>query len=210
VTSMRIKRLFDLTVAIPALIISLPLQLAVAVAVAMKLGRPILFRQVRPGLYCKPFVMFKFRTMLPVDPTRGWTDDASRMTPFGRTLRSTSLDELPTLWNIIRGDMSVVGPRPLLMKYLERYTPEQARRHEVRPGLTGLAQISGRNAISWEKKLALDVDYVHNRSLMIDFKIIVATISLVLRREGVTARDEVTTVEFLGASDGARARPVTR
>ena len=157
--------------------LSLPVQLAIAVAVAMKIGRPILFRQARPGLHGKPFVMVKFRTMLPIDPSRGWTDDASRMTPFGRTLRSTSLDELPTLWNIIRGDMSVVGPRPLLMKYLERYTPEQARRHEVRPGLTGLAQISGRNAISWEQKLALDVQYVHNRSLIIDFKMIVATIA---------------------------------
>ena len=123
------------------------------------------------------------------------------MTPFGRALRATSLDELPTLWNIIRGDMSVVGPRPLLMRYLERYTPEQARRHEMRPGLTGLAQISGRNAISWEEKLALDVQYVQNHSLIIDWKIILATIGLVFRREGVSAHGEATTAEFRGTPD---------
>jgi lipopolysaccharide/colanic/teichoic acid biosynthesis glycosyltransferase len=142
--------------------------------------------------------------MLPIDPVRHSNDDESRMTPIGRTLRATSLDELPTLWNIVRGDMSLVGPRPLLVQYLERYTPDQARRHEVKPGLTGLAQISGRNAISWEEKFALDVAYIDHQTLRRDVKILVSTIALVLRRDGVTAEGHATTTEFLGSTSRER------
>ncbi len=135
------KRALDLAICLPALVLSLPVQALVGAAVAIKLGRPVLFRQHRPGLHGEPFELIKFRTMLPIDIGKGQTDDASRMTPMGRILRATSLDELPSLWNIVRGEMSVVGPRPLLMQYLERYTPQQARRHEVKPGLTGAAQV---------------------------------------------------------------------
>lgn len=198
----KIKRLLDILVAVPAFVLSLPVQAAVFVLVARNLGRPVLFRQVRPGLDGVPFEMIKFRTMLPVDPARGQVDDESRMTPLGMRLRSTSLDELPTLINIIRGDMSLVGPRPLLMQYMDRYTPEQARRHEVRPGLTGLAQVSGRNAIDWDRKLALDVEYVDRRSLLLDALILTATVRQVVRREGITAPGEVTTTEFMGSATG--------
>lgn len=189
----------DLVVSLPALVVSLPLQAAVAAAVAAKLGQPVLFRQQRPGLHGKPFTMVKFRTMLPVDAARGWVDDASRMSPLGRVLRATSLDELPTLWNIVRGDMSLVGPRPLLMQYLGRYTAEQARRHEVRPGLTGLAQVSGRNAVSWDDKLRLDVQYVDSRSIRLDLEILWSTVWAVLRRDGITSEGHATTTEFIGS-----------
>ena len=148
----RTKRFIDLAVAIPATILSLPVQAAVAAAVAAKLGRPVLFKQIRPGLHGQPFELVKFRTMLMADPARGLIDDESRLTPFGRALRATSLDELPTLWNIVRGELSLVGPRPLLVQYLDLYSDEQSRRHEVLPGLTGLAQIAGRNSLSWERK----------------------------------------------------------
>lgn len=193
------KRSVDLVAAVPALVLSLPLQAVVAVLVARRLGRPVLFRQIRPGLHGRPFELVKFRTMLAEDPAAGRVDDASRMTPFGTFLRSTSLDELPTLWNIVRGDMSLVGPRPLLMRYLPRYTAEQARRHEVRPGLTGLAQVSGRNAIGWDDKLALDVDYVDRHSLRLDLAILWRTVSAVARREGISAAGEATTTEFMGS-----------
>lgn len=201
--SPRTKRLFDLAISAPALILSLPVQAAIAVAVAVKLGRPVLFRQVRPGLHGEPFELVKFRTMMPIDPAHGRTDDASRMTSLGRTLRSTSLDELPSLWNVVRGDMSVVGPRPLLMQYLSRYSPYEARRHEVKPGLTGLAQISGRNAISWQQKFARDVEYVTNPTFKLDLRIVAATISCVLRRQGVNGLGDATMSEFLGTSDMA-------
>jgi lipopolysaccharide/colanic/teichoic acid biosynthesis glycosyltransferase len=192
------KRLLDLAIAVPAYVVSLPVQAAVALLVIRRLGRPVLFAQQRPGMDGVPFTMRKFRTMLPVDEARGFTDDSSRMTSFGRTLRSTSLDELPTLWNVIRGDMSLVGPRPLLMKYLPLYSPEQARRHEVRPGLTGLAQISGRNAISWEDKFRLDVEYVERRSLRMDLQILRETVRAVVRREGITETGSATMTEFRG------------
>lgn len=190
------QRALDLAVAVPALVVSLPVQALTALAVRASMGAPVLFRQQRPGLHGEPFEMVKFRTMRAPQPGR--TDDASRITRVGSLLRSTSLDELPTLWNVVRGDMSLVGPRPLLMAYLDRYTPEQARRHEVRPGLTGLAQVSGRNALSWEEKFALDVEYVDRADVWLDLRILVRTVGAVLRREGISAQGEVTMPEFMG------------
>jgi lipopolysaccharide/colanic/teichoic acid biosynthesis glycosyltransferase len=186
----RAKRAFDLTIAVLLFVLTLPIQAATALAIRIRLGSPVLFRQTRPGLHGEPFEIVKFRTMLDIDPTLDRIGDASRMTPLGRWLRATSLDELPTLWNIIRGDMSLVGPRPLLVQYLVRYSPEQARRHEVRPGLTGLAQISGRNTLSWENKFRLDVDYVEHRSFVGDLKIICGTVSSVVKRDGISAVGE--------------------
>ncbi len=197
------KRTLDLSVSVPVALASLPIQALIALAVRRRLGSPVLFRQTRPGLGGRPFTMVKFRTMHPVDPARGWTDDASRMDPFGAWLRSTSLDELPTLWSVVRGDLSLVGPRPLLMSYLERYTPTQARRHEVKPGLTGLAQVNGRNAITWEDRLRLDVQYVDTRTLRLDLAILLRTLGLVLSRHGVAAPGESTMSEFRGTADGA-------
>ena len=198
----RVKRVLDLGVGLPALAMSIPIQGCVAALVLVKLGRPVLFKQVRPGLEGRPFELVKFRTMRPVDPARGWVDDESRLTAFGRALRSTSLDELPTLWNVVRGDMSLVGPRPLLVQYLDRYTDAQARRHEVRPGLTGLAQVSGRNAISWEERLRLDVDYVDRQSLGLDVRILLATVRAVLSRHGIHSEDSATMTEFTGTAAG--------
>lgn len=192
------KRALDLVLVGPVFLVSLPVQAVVALAVRLSMGRPVLFRQQRPGLGGQPFDMVKFRTMHPEDPTRGWVDDESRLTATGRFLRSASLDELPTLWNIVRGDMSLVGPRPLLMRYLPRYTTEQARRHDVRPGLTGLAQVSGRNTLPWEEKFRLDVEYVDHHSLLGDLKILAATVGKVLRRDGISADGEATMTEFLG------------
>lgn len=198
--SPRAKRALDLTLAVPAAVLSLPVQAAVALAVRATLGSPVLFRQTRPGLHGAPFELVKFRTMLPPGPDREGdvSRDAERMTRLGRWLRSTSLDELPTLWNVVRGDMSLVGPRPLLMQYLERYTPEQARRHEVRPGITGLAQVSGRNGLSWEEKFRLDVEYVDHHSVPGDLRIIAATLRSVFAREGISADGAATAHEFRG------------
>ncbi|MDO8108515.1 sugar transferase [Isoptericola sp. b441] len=200
--SSRAKRAFDLAVAIPAAILTLPLQGVVALAVLARLGRPVLFRQRRPGLHGEPFELVKFRTMLPKPPEADGDDlaDAERMTTLGRRLRSTSLDELPTLWNVVRGDMSLVGPRPLLMQYLPRYTPEQARRHEVRPGITGLAQVSGRNALSWEEKFRLDVEYVDHHTLAGDLRILGATVRSVVVRDGIAAEGSPTAHEFRGTT----------
>jgi len=168
--------------------------------VRVKLGAPILFRQKRPGLHGKPFLMFKFRTMTDARDKRGnLLSDAERLTPFGRFLRSTSLDELPELFNVLKGEMSLIGPRPLLMQYLDRYTPEQMRRHEARPGITGWAQINGRNAITWEEKFALDVWYVDNFSFFLDLKILLLTVFKILKREGVTQVGHVTMSEFSGS-----------
>lgn len=192
------KRALDLALTLPALAMSLPVQAATALVIRVTMGRPILFRQRRPGLHGEPFEMMKFRTMLEPDAQRGLVTDADRMTPVGSFLRSTSLDELPTLWNIVKGDMSIVGPRPLLMQYLDRYTPEQARRHDVPPGLTGLAQINGRNAISWEEKFAYDVEYVETHTFAGDLKIIARTLLQVLRRDGINAEDAATMPEFMG------------
>ena len=180
------------------LILSLPVQALVAAIVRIKMGSPVLFRQWRPGKDAEPFELKKFRTMLSIDPGKSRVNDQDRLTPFGAFLRSTSLDELPTLWNVVKGDMSLVGPRPLLIDYLDRYTPEQARRHEVPPGITGLAQVSGRNALNWESKFELDVEYVDARSLLLDLRIAFRTIRQVLTRHGIASEDSVTMSEFRG------------
>lgn len=199
------KRCLDVAIALPALIVSSPIQLAAALAIRISMGKPVVFRQERPGLNGRPFIMTKFRSMRAVDPGRGWTDDATRLTRVGKFIRATSIDELPTLRNVLRGDMSLVGPRPLKMEYLDRYTPEQARRHEVRPGLTGLAQVSGRNSLSWEERLALDVEYVDNRSLLLDLKLLLRTVSLVLKRDGISAEGHATMTDFMGTSSTSEA-----
>ena len=192
------KRAFDVFGAALGLVLTLPLQTAIAVTVATRLGRPVLFKQDRAGRDGKVFTLVKFRTMRVPDPDRGLVSDEQRLTSFGKRLRSTSLDELPTLFNVLRGDMSIVGPRPLLVEYLERYTPEQARRHEVRPGVTGLAQVNGRNALDWTTKLALDLEYVQTRSFLLDLRIIGRTLRSVLFREGISADGEATAAEFMG------------
>lgn len=191
-----VKRVLDVGAAAALLVVTAPVQAAVAGLVRQRLGSPVLFTQPRPGKDGKIFLLYKFRTMLPEDPARGLVDDADRLTPFGRTLRSTSLDELPTLWNVLRGDMSMIGPRPLLVEYLKHYTPEQNRRHEVRPGVTGLAQAMGRNALSWEEKFRLDVDYVDNRSLALDLRILFATARTVIKREGISQDGHATMSRF--------------
>ena len=195
------KRFLDIVASVVALVLLSPVLVIVALLVAIRLGRPVLFVQPRPGRNGRIFRLRKFRSMRDIDEARGLVSDADRLTSFGRVLRSTSLDELPSLWNVLRGDMSIVGPRPLLVEYLPRYTPEQARRHEVRPGVTGLAQASGRNALSWEDKFALDVEYVENRSLKLDARIIVATIRSVIAREGISAEGQATMTKF-GEVDG--------
>ena len=194
-----IKRGLDIGLAAAALLLSAPVLLLVAIAVRVNLGGPVLFRQQRPGLHGRPFTMVKFRTMRDALGRDGRPlPDADRLTPFGTLLRSTSLDELPELWNVLRGDMSLVGPRPLLMEYLDRYTPEQARRHEVRPGVTGWAQVHGRNALSWNERFRLDVWYVEHRSLRLDLRILMRTLAIVLRRTGVSATGEATMPVFQG------------
>jgi lipopolysaccharide/colanic/teichoic acid biosynthesis glycosyltransferase len=197
------KRALDITVSAVGLIVTAPVQVVLAGVIAKRLGRPVFFVQPRPGKDGNVFDLVKFRTMLPVDETRGLVSDEDRMTTFGAFLRSTSLDELPTLWNVLRGDMSLVGPRPLLVRYLDRYSPRQARRHDVRPGITGLAQISGRNALSWDDKLELDVTYVDTRSFLGDLRILVGTVAKVARREGVTEAGSVTVTEFRGSDPAA-------
>lgn len=192
------KRVVDASVAAVGLVMTAPVQAAVALAVLKVHGRPVLFRQPRPGKDGKVFELVKFRTMLPPDAQR--VSDADRLTRLGKALRATSLDELPTLWNVLKGDMSLVGPRPLLVQYLERYTPEQARRHEVRPGITGLAQARGRNSLDWDEKLALDVEYVDNRSFGLDLRILWETVAVVLLRRGISADGHVTMSEFQGSS----------
>ena len=195
------KHFTDFTAAFLALLLLSPLLLILMVLVRLKLGSPIFFTQVRPGLHGKPFKMIKFRTMTDAcDADGNLLPDNIRLTAFGRFLRSTSLDELPELWNVLKGDMSLVGPRPLLMEYLPRYTPEQARRHQTRPGITGWAQINGRNAISWEAKFKLDVWYVDNQSFWLDLKILALTIKKVFVREGISAAGEATMPKFTGSS----------
>lgn len=193
------KRLFDLFLSMIGLIFLTPLYIVIATTVYLILGSPVLFRQQRPGLEGKPFTLLKFRTMKIITDYNGNPlPDSVRLTPFGRFLRCTSVDELPELFNVLKEDMSLVGPRPLLMKYLTRYTPEQMRRHDVKPGITGWAQINGRNNLTWEEKFALDVWYVENVSLLLDLKIIFISVWKVLRAEGISEANHPTAREFLG------------
>ncbi|MEZ8547889.1 sugar transferase [Vibrio cyclitrophicus] len=195
------KRIFDFIVSLTALIVFLPIIALVARKIRKNLGSPVLFRQARPGLNGKSFEMVKFRSMKDaVDQNGNPLPDSERMTPFGDKLRSSSLDELPGLWNVLKGDMSLVGPRPLLVQYLPLYNKEQARRHDVRPGITGWAQINGRNAISWEEKFKLDVWYVDNRTLGLDIKILFLTVKKVFVKEGISAEGHVTIEPFTGSS----------
>ena len=197
-----VKRLLDIIIAAAALVLLSPVLLLLAWQIRRKLGTPVLFRQVRPGRGGIPFVMYKFRTMRDAEDENGRPlPDAERLTPFGRKLRAASLDELPELWNVLKGDMSLVGPRPLLMEYLPLYNAEQRRRHLVRPGITGWAQVNGRNAISWPEKFRLDVWYVENRSLLLDIKILFLTVKKVLDRSGINSEGEATVTKFTGNDD---------
>ncbi|PFG66008.1 sugar transferase [Enemella evansiae] len=193
----RLKRTFDIAASCAGLVLTAPLQVGIAAAVLKIHGRPVLFRQPRPGKDGEVFELLKFRTMLEPDATH--RTDAERLTRFGILLRSLSLDELPSLWNVLRGEMSLVGPRPLLVDYLPLYDARQARRHEVRPGITGWAQINGRNSTPWEQRLELDVEYVENRSLTLDARILLGTVLTVLRRQGINAEGEATVARFQGS-----------
>jgi len=196
------KRLVDLAIAVPALVFLSPVLGLVALLVYVKIGAPVLFRQERAGLHGRPFTLIKFRTMVEAYDSEGnRLPDAQRLTRLGRFLRSSSVDELPELLNVLRGEMSLVGPRPLLMQYLGRYTPEQNRRHEVKPGITGWAQVNGRNALSWEEKFALDVWYVDHHSLLLDLRIIAMTMWKALKREGISQPGQATAEEFMGQPD---------
>jgi sugar transferase EpsL len=202
VRSRAIKRVVDIVGASVGIILLAPVMLAVALLVLLTMGRPVLFRQQRPGLRGKPFTLYKFRTMRDARSASGeLLPDELRLTTFGKWLRSTSLDELPELFNVLKGEMSLVGPRPLLMEYLPRYSPEQARRHEVKPGITGWAQVNGRNALSWEEKFRLDVWYVDHWNLWLDVKILLLTIWKVLKREGISAEGSATMPMFMGDSE---------
>ncbi|WP_256415406.1 sugar transferase [Acinetobacter sp. 5862] len=198
-----LKRLLDIVIASIALVILSPLYIFVAYKVKKNLGSPVLFRQVRPGLHGKPFEMIKFRTMKDaLDEQGNPLPDSERLTPFGKMLRSTSLDEMPELWNVIKGDMSVVGPRPLLIEYLPLYNKEQAKRHDVRPGMTGYAQVNGRNAIGWDEKFKLDTWYVENQSVWLDFKIMLKTVKKVIAKDDINEAGEATMTKFTGSSLG--------
>jgi len=202
------KRGFDLAVAGLLLFLLAPVILVIALLVRVRIGSPVFFRQMRPGYRGKPFEMLKFRTMRDAFGSDGQPlSDADRITGFGRVLRSSSLDELPGLWPVVKGDMSLVGPRPLLMDYLPLYSAEQARRHDVRPGVTGWAQVNGRNALTWDEKFALDCWYVDNRSFVLDLKILVLTVLKVLRRDGISAEGEATMSRFEGSAKAERADP---
>lgn len=195
-----LKRILDVAIASTALVLLSPVYALVAYKVKKNLGSPVIFRQTRPGLHGQPFEMIKFRSMKDALDTAGNPlPDSERLTPFGKMLRATSLDEMPELWNVIKGDMSIVGPRPLLMEYLPLYNSEQAKRHEVRPGITGYAQVNGRNAISWEKKFELDTWYVDNQSLWLDFKIMLKTVKKVLAKDDISAEGEATIQKFTGS-----------
>ena len=199
------KRVFDLLLAFPASLLLTPVLFVATALVRWNLGSPIFYKQKRPGKYCIPFMLYKFRTMQDEKDKNGTLlHDEIRLTRLGKFLRSTSIDELPELWNVLKGYMSLVWPRPLLMQYLDRYTPEQARRHEVKPGITGWAQVNGRNAITWEEKFKLDVWYVDNWSLWLDIKVIAMTIWKILRREGISQPGQATMEEFRGSSIGVK------
>lgn len=196
------KRIFDTIISAGALLVLSPAIVLLCLLIRYKLGSPVFFRQQRPGLYGKPFEMIKFRSMLDkVDENGVQRPDSERMTSFGAKLRAASLDELPELWNVLKGDMSLVGPRPLLMEYLAHYNDEQAKRHNVRPGITGWAQVNGRNALNWNEKFALDVWYVNNRTMWLDIKILFMTIGKVLKREGISGDGEVTMGKFTGPNE---------
>jgi sugar transferase EpsL len=196
------KRLFDLVVAIVGLFSLVPLLLIISILIRWRLGSPVLFRQERPGLHGRPFTLYKFRTMLDRRSPEGELfPDEERLTPFGALLRKTSLDELPELWNVLKGDMSLVGPRPLLNEYLQYYSPEQSRRHEVRPGLTGWAQVNGRNSVEWEERLTMDVWYVDNQTFLLDLKILWRTLLVVIRSDGINQDGEVTMTKFRGSGE---------
>ncbi len=202
------KRLLDIIIASTALVLLSPLYVFVAYKVKKNLGSPVLFRQVRPGLHGKPFEMIKFRTMKDaLDEQGNPLPDSERLTPFGKMLRSTSLDEMPELWNVIKGDMSIVGPRPLLMEYLPLYNKEQAKRHDVRPGMTGHAQVNGRNAISWEEKFKLDTWYVENQSIWLDFKIMLKTVKKVIAKDDINEAGEATMTKFTGSASDNQNEP---
>lgn len=193
-----VKRFSDAVIAALGLVVLSPVLAITAVLVAIKLGRPVFFTQKRPGKDGVVFRLYKFRTMRNIESEQGLITDEQRLTGFGRALRSSSLDELPALINVAKGDMSIVGPRPLLVQYLERYSSRQARRHEVRPGITGLAQVSGRNSLSWQEKFEFDVDYVEQRSAALDLRILARTVGSVIKREGISADAHVTMTEFMG------------
>ena len=196
------KRLFDLVLTLLVGLIFLPVIIMLAIVISSVIGNPIVFKQLRPGLYGKPFCIYKFRTMNNHKNCKGeLLPDAERLTAFGQWLRSTSLDELPSLWNVLKGEMSLVGPRPLLLEYLPLYSAEQSRRHQLKPGITGWAQVNGRNAISWEEKFKLDVWYVDNQSLCLDVKIILLTIKKVLCKDDINAKGEATMPKFTGNTD---------
>lgn len=200
------KRMFDFLLSLIAIVLLSPVMLVTALLVRIKLGTPIIFNQERPGLHGKVFHMYKFRTMTDEKDAEGnLLSDEIRLTSFGKKLRSTSLDELPELFNILKGDMSIVGPRPLLVRYLPRYNERQARRHEVRPGFTGYAQVHGRNSITWEDKFEKDVYYVEHISLMLDVQILLKTVTTVLKREGISSATSVTMEEFMGSEDGRKS-----
>ena len=194
------KRIFDFLIALVSLVILAPVLVVVGILVHSRLGRPILFQQIRPGRDARPFKMLKFRSMRDALDAAGQPlSDKMRLTPFGKKLRSTSLDELPGFWNVLKGEMSLVGPRPLLMEYLPLYSPQQARRMDVRPGITGWAQVNGRNTLSWDEKFALDVWYVENRTIRLDLKILWMTVRKVLIRDGITADGDVSMTKFTGS-----------
>ena len=196
------KRFFDLLVSVTLIVFFMPLMLLISIFSYIIMGPPVLFRQLRPGLKGKLFTLYKFRSMLDIkDCPNELLEDQSRLTKFGKFLRKTSLDELPQLWNVVKGDMSLVGPRPLLVEYLSLYTAEQNRRHEVRPGITGWAQVNGRNCLNWEDRLRADVWYVNNYSFMLDLRILALTFLKVLKREGVSEEGQATMSKFTGNSD---------
>jgi sugar transferase EpsL len=209
--SSTLKRLFDMTVALTLIVVLLPLMAVVALIVRIKLGSPVIFRQQRPGFHGQPFMILKFRTMTDArDADGNLLPDKDRLTPFGSFLRSSSLDELPELFNVLRGEMSLVGNRPLLMEYLDRYTPEQARRHDVRPGITGWMQVNGRNSLTWEEKFELDVWYVDHQSLWLDIKILFQTVIIVLKRESIAHEGYATMPVFTGTAAASHLPEATR
>ncbi len=203
------KRLFDLVASAAGLVVLSPVLAIIAILVRMQMGRPVFFVQKRPGVNGRPFALIKFRTMSDADDKQGrFLPDVERLTGFGKALRATSLDELPELWNVLTGEMSLVGPRPLLMQYLDRYTPEQMLRHEVRPGITGWAQVKGRNSLTWEEKFTLDVWYVDNHSFLLDLRILFLTVYNVVFRRGISADGHATMPEFRGIADSTAGQAV--